>query len=192
MKPTLLCPALLLTLLCLPVLPANAAPDAKESKTESVFPAKLERIREQNARKAREKMAADSKGRSRKEWEELESLYQKGNANPRLPENHVFLEDVIEKFPKSNRAGCAALYLARYSKNREREKYLEMAIEKYSDCYYGDGTSVGAFARYLQGMQWQQAGKRREAEKIFAEIKEDYPTATDHGGRLLVEHLPEK
>jgi hypothetical protein len=184
MKPIL---PLIFVLACaaLPVVPLSA-----KEKDAPVSAAKLERIREKNVRAAREKMAADSKEYRQEEFAELEQMYQKGNANPRLPENHVFLKEVLEKFPKSNRAGCAALYLARYTRGEDQEKYLEMAIEKFSDCYYGDGTSVGAYARLIQGGMLQQKGKQSAAKKLFEEIRKDYAEATDHGGRLIVESIP--
>lgn len=180
----------LLAALSLPALPLTAEAKPKE-KNEPVSAEKLERIREANVRKARGKMGADSKEYRAREFAELEELYQKGNANPRTPENQEFLKQVLEKFPKSNRAGCAALYLGRYTRGGDQEKYLEQAIEKFSDCYYGDGTSVGGYARYILGMMQHQAGKQSAAKKLFAELRKDYADATDHGGRLLVESLPE-
>ena len=98
---------------------------------------------------------------------------------------------MVEKFPKSNRAGCAALYLGRYLKGDEQEKYLELAIEKFSDCYYGDGTNVGGYARFILGSMRHQAGKQSAAKKLFGELRKDYADTTDHGGRLVVESLPE-
>jgi hypothetical protein len=166
---------------------ASAKPREKDAP---VSAAQLERIKEKNVREAREKMAADSKEYRRGEFTELEELYQKGNANPRTAENQVFLKQVLEKFPKSNRAGCAALYLGRYTKGDEQEKYLEMAIEKFSDCYYGDGTNVGGYARFVLGMMRHQAGKQSAAKKLFEELRKDYADTTDHGGRLVVENLP--
>jgi len=163
---------------------------AKKEKDAPVSAEKLERIREKNVRQAREKMGADSKEYRRDEFTELEELYQKGNANPRTPENQVFLKQVVEKFTKSNRAGCAALYLGRYTKGDEQEKYLELAIDKFSDCYYGDGTNVGGYARFVFGMIQHQAGKQSAAKKLFEELRKDYADTTDHGGRLVVESLP--
>ena len=185
MKATL--PALLLIALTT-LHPVTAS--AKKEKDAPASPAQLERIREKNVRQAREKMGADSKEYRRDEFRELEELYQKGNANPRTPENQVFLKQVVEKFPKFNRAGCAALYLGRYSKGGEQEKYLELAIEKFSDCYYGDGTNVGGYARFVLGMIQHQAGKQSAAKKLFEELRNDYADTTDHGGRLVVENLP--
>lgn len=165
---------------------------AEEKEVAPVSESKLERIREANKRKAREQMARDSKEYKREEFAALEELYQKGNANPRTPENQEVLRQVLEKYPKSNRAGCAALYLGQFSKDAsESEKLLELAIKDYSDCYYLNGTSVGAFARLLLGMKEKQAGHDTKAKKLFDEIRKDYATATTHNGKLIVETLPQ-
>jgi hypothetical protein len=165
---------------------------AEDQPAKPVSEAKLERILEANKRKAREQMARDAKEYKREEFAALEELYQKGNANPRTPENQAILEEVLEKYPKSNRAGCAALYLGQFSRDaKESEKYLELAIEKYSDCYYLNGTSVGGFARYLLGSKEKQAGHDTKAKKLFDEIRKQYAEATSHNGKLLVEALPQ-
>ena len=165
---------------------------AEEKPAAQVSEAKLERIREANKRKAREQMARDSKEYKREEFAALEELYQKANSNPRTPENQEILKQVVEKYPKSNRAGCAALYLGQFSKDaKESEKFLELAIKEYSDCYYLNGTSVGAFGRYLLGTREKQAGHDTKAKNIFEEIRKDYATATSHNGKLIVEALPQ-
>jgi hypothetical protein len=100
------------------------------------------------------------------------------------------LKKVLEKWPKTNRAGCAALYLGRWSQGREQERYLNLAIDQYSKCYYLDGTSVGGFARFVLGQIYKQAGKETKAKKLFDEIRKDYAEAEDHSDKLLVEQLP--
>jgi hypothetical protein len=169
---------------------ASAAEKAAEpSTTEPTSERKLKRIREANQRKAREMMARDGKIYSRKEMAELESTYQIANEKTRSPEAMEALRKVVEQFDKSNRAGCAALYLGRWSQGDDREKYLQLAIEKYSDSYYLDGTSVGGYARLVLGADYKKAGKDTKAKKLFDEIRKDYANATDHGGALLVDIL---
>jgi hypothetical protein len=163
--------------------------DTKLAAADAVSERKLKRIREANQRKAREMMARDEKLYSRKEMAELESTYQIANRNTRSPEAMEALKTVLEKFDKSNRAGCAALYLGRWSRGDDREKYLKMAVEKYSGAYYLDGTSVGGYARLILGADLKKAGKDSAAKKLFNELRKDYPEAMDHGGRLLVEVL---
>src|SRR5215207_6656831 len=82
----------------------------------SISDRKLEQIHRNNKRKAEEMMARDSRLYSGKEMSDLEQTYQIGNRTPRSPEAIEALKKVIEKFEKANRAGCAALYLGRWTK----------------------------------------------------------------------------
>ena len=156
----------------------------------SISDRKLEQIHRNNKRKAEEMMARDSRLYSGKEMSDLEQTYQIGNRTPRSPKAIEALKKVIEKFEKANRAGCAALYLGRWTKGEEQEKYLKLAIEKYSKSYYLDGTSVGGYARLILGSIYQQAGKTAEAQKLFDEVRKDYADAQDHTGELIVANLP--
>jgi tetratricopeptide (TPR) repeat protein len=151
---------------------------------------KLEQIHRNNKRKAEEMMARDSRLYSGKEMSDLEQTYQIGNRTPRSPEAIEALKKVIEKYEKSNRAGCAALYVGRWTKGEEQEKYLKLAIEKYSKSYYLDGTSVGGYARLILGSIYQQAGKTADAQKLFDEVRKDYADAQEHTGGLIVANLP--
>jgi hypothetical protein len=152
---------------------------------------KLEQIHRNNRRKAEDMMARDSRLYSAREMADLEQTYQIANKNTRSPEAMDALRKVLEKYEKSNRAGCAALYLGRWSQGDDREKYLKLAVEKYSKCYYLDGASVGAYARLILGSLYQQAGKEAEAKKLFDEIRKDYEDAEDHTDKLIVEQIPQ-
>jgi hypothetical protein len=152
---------------------------------------KLEQIQRNNKRKAQEMMARDSRLYSTKEMADLEQTYQIANQNTRSPEAIEALKKVVEKYPKSNRAGCAALYLGRWTQGDEQEKYLKLAVEKYSDCYYLDGTSVGGYARFLLGSLYNQTNKKTAAKKLFDEIRKSYEDAETHNGTLLITQLPE-
>ena len=46
------------------------------------------------------------------EFRDLETLYQAANRNIRAPDAKDLLLQVVSKYPRSNRAGCAVLYLA--------------------------------------------------------------------------------
>jgi tetratricopeptide (TPR) repeat protein len=179
-----------------PVEPAPPAPPAETpaaadpGQSGSISGAKLERIHRNNRRKAEEMMAKDSRVVPARDMSELEQTYQAANRNPRTPEAIEALEKVVKKYPKTNRAGCAALYLGRWTRGNDQEKYLELAVQKYSDSYYLDGTSVGGYARLILGAMYQQTGKRTKAEKLFEEIRKDYAEAQDHTGRLIVNLIP--
>jgi beta-lactamase regulating signal transducer with metallopeptidase domain len=96
------------------------------------------------------------------------------------------LKQMVEKFPNANRAGCALLYLAQSTTGPESEKYFKDCIEKYNDCYFGDGVQVGAFARFWLANYYSKTGENEKAEALYKEIKDNYSDAIDHQGQLLI------
>ena len=96
---------------------------------------------------------------------------------------------MIQKYPDLDRTGCAVLYLANMSKGADRAKHLQDCIDKYNDCFYGDGVQVGAYARFLLAEDYQHNGEAEKAKALFDEIKSQYADAIDHGGTLLVDSI---
>jgi TolA-binding protein len=135
--------------------------------------------------KARERMLKDSTIYSREQLREIESLYQVANRKWQTNEGKDSLKQLIEKYDNANRTGCALLYLGQMSEGKEREGYLRKAIDDFSDCYYGDGVQVGAYARYYLAYHYKDNGQEEKAEQLFKEIASKYPDAIDHKGRLL-------
>ena len=93
------------------------------------------------------RMRRDLETFTREQLGEIETLYQSANRNLRAPESRGLLQDLVGKYPGSNRAGCAALYLAQAAPETDREVLLKEAIERHADAWYGDGTQVGPMAR---------------------------------------------
>jgi hypothetical protein len=96
---------------------------------------------------------------------------------------------MIKKYPDINRTGCAMLYVAQKSEGDQRATYLRDCIQKFNDCFYGDGVQVGAYARFLLAEDYQNAGDPKKAEALYSELKANYADAVDHGGRLLVDAI---
>src|SRR6478736_6273154 len=80
---------------------------------------------------AQVRMRRDLDTFTREQLKEIESLYQSANRNLRAPESRGILQELIDKYPSSNRAGCAALYLAQDSGDSDREALLKQAIERH-------------------------------------------------------------
>ena len=100
------------------------------------------------------------------------------------------MKKVISKYSRSNRAGCAMLYLGQFHKDgKNNEYYLKKAINKYDDCFYGDGVQVGAYARYYLAILYLREGKKEEAKALFKQIKAKYPNAIDHRGKSLASQI---
>jgi hypothetical protein len=123
--------------------------------------------------------------------DDAERLYQVANQKWGTPEAKESLQALVRKFPDNNRTGCAVLYLAQMSQGDERAQYLQDCIEKYNDCFYGDGVQVGAYARFLLAKDYKSQGDISKAKALFNEIKAKYVGAIDHQGNLLVDILPE-
>ncbi len=136
-----------------------------------------------------QRMAEDQAKHSKEEMRESEKLYQVANEKWGSQEATQSLEALLKKYPDLNRTGCATLYIAQRSKGEERIKFLNECIEKYSDCFYGDGVQVGAFARFFLAEEYQNTGQQGKATALCNEIKAKYPTSIDHAGNLLVERI---
>ncbi len=77
------------------------------------------------------------------------------------------------------------LYLAQTSNGKVQEDYLKQAIEKYGDCFYGNGVQVGPYAKFLLASAYLKSGKKDQALELFKEVKTKFPDAVDHRGRNL-------
>jgi hypothetical protein len=135
------------------------------------------------------KMSSDAKKYTRDQLSDAEKLYQVANQKWGTPEASDSLQKMIERYPDINRTGCAVLYLAQKSEGDARAKYLQDCIEKYNDCFYGDGVQVGAYARFLLAGDLRAKGDSAKAETLENEIKKQFAGAVDHGGNLLVDGL---
>lgn len=135
--------------------------------------------------KARERMKKDGQVYSQKQLREIESLYQVANQKWQSEEGKKSLKELIQKYDKANRTGCALLYLGQMSQGAEKEEYLNKAISDFSDCWYGDGVQVGAFARFMLALHYRGSDQTEKAEALLAELKTRYPDAIDHKGKLL-------
>lgn len=151
--------------------------------------AKVEKLVDRQHMKARERMRKDSTVYTHDQLREIENLYQVANRKWGSQEGQNSLKQLIEKFDKANRTGCALLYLGQMSKGKEKVKYLRKAIDDFSDCYYGDGVQVGAYARYVLANYYKESGQDKQAAKLFKEIGNKYPDAIDHRGLLLSDQI---
>ena len=169
---------------------AIAATMATSSTAEELKPVE-EAARIELKEQARERMRQDRKEYSRQELGELEELYQIANKNWKTDKAKAkkAMEELIKDYKKANRTGCAVLYLGQLSHGDERDKYLDQAIKKYSDCYYGNGVQVGGWARYLRILDLRSDENHEAADKLEKELRTKYNQSISHGGLLLLELL---
>jgi TolA-binding protein len=147
-----------------------------------------QRVAEQR-NKARARMRRDLEVYSSDELREIEGLYQTANKQLGTQEATDSLNKLIEKYDRANRTGCALLYLGQSSKGKEREEYLKRAIADFSDCFYGDGVQVGAYARFYLAYHYKEEGEADKAKEMFDEIAKEYPDAIDHKGNFLADSM---
>ena len=173
---------------------SSARIDALEKRVEALEqaqkampskPAKPEWVRIQQV-KARARMKEDAKNYSSDDLRIIETLYQVANSKWETEEAKESLKTLVSKYAKANRTGCAILYLGQMSKGQEQMDYLKKAISDFSDCYYGDGVQVGAYARYYLANAYLAAGDNDSADKLFNEIRAQYPDAVTHDGEKLL------
>lgn len=169
---------------------ANAADSPKKPEPDQ------SKIVDAQRAKARSRMRQDSRKYTNKQLQECENLYQEANGNLGAPEANAKLQQVIEKWPDADRAGCAAMYLGQKTQGDEQVKWLKLAMDKYANTFYGDGVQVGAYAHYVLGMAYKDQGKTDDARKVFDELVKKYPDAIDHRGDSLAKAvddvMPEK
>ena len=145
----------------------------------------LEQLREA----AQQRMREDRARYSAEQFQEIEALYQSANRDLRADGAMDALKKLVDKYPQSNRAGCALLYVARLAPGVDREALLKQAIANHSDARYGDGTQVGAFARAFLADLLRRGNRLDEAKALAAEVVAKYPGAVDHSGRRIADVL---
>jgi TolA-binding protein len=139
----------------------------------------------QNKNMARQRMQKDTQTYSKEQLQAMETLYQAANKNLKGENAKADLTKVVSDYGKSNRAGCALVYLGQISSGDEQVQYFKQAIDSYSDCFYGNGVQVGAYARLLLAVRYANDGKKDEALKLLDELAKDYPRSLDHKGQPL-------
>jgi hypothetical protein len=192
--------------LSVPVFAENSADDVAQLKrrvaaletqlqeiSKLVEPLKAQQAADTRRKTLREKfekkMAQDRSKYSQEKLRDAENLYQVANQKWGTPEANESLQTMIKKYPDINRTGCAVLYVAQKSKANERASYLRECINKYNDCFYGDGVQVGAYARFLLAEDYRSAGNAEKAEALYSELRANYADAVDHGGKLLIDTI---
>jgi uncharacterized protein YdaT len=166
---------------------ANAQPNPTAKAEKLSPPAEQGSIVAKQRAIAKDRMRQDSEIYSREDLKKIESLYQVANKKGLSSEEaEKSLKELLSKYKKANRTGCALLYLGQMGDGDEQIKYLQLAIDEFGDCFYGDGVQVGAYARFILSGCYSQRGEKEKAAKLIEEIKSNYPDAIDHKGRSLV------
>jgi tetratricopeptide (TPR) repeat protein len=171
----------------------NAALEKKISELETLSP--LQTQAEQQARqlayreKFNQRRDLDRKKYTEEQLTEAENMYAAAESRLKSPESVESVNQMLQKFPGANRTGCLLLQLAQTTTGPESEKYFKDCIEKYNDCYYGDGVQVGALARFWLANYYNHTGENEKAEALYKEIKNNCSDALDHNGQFLTNRI---
>ena len=137
----------------------------------------------------REKVKAryekDSAEYGREAMRDIERLYRAFSKTG----DTATLDELLKRYPKACRTGCAVMYAGQRAKGDEAVKWFKKAIADHGDCYYGDGACVGAYARLYLASIYEKQGKTSEAEKLKNEIRTQFPDAVTHKGRPMKDGL---
>lgn len=138
---------------------------------------------------ARARFAKDAEQFDQSARREIERLYRVVSSRSEAADEA--LKTLTEKFPKANRTGCAVMYAAQRERDTaSRERLLKLAKDQFGDCRYGDGAQVAAYARWYLAKLYAKTGRADEAQRLFDEIRTDYPDAVTHQGALFATLLP--
>lgn len=118
---------------------------------------------------------------------EEENMYAAAEKKLESPDAVASVNQMLQKFPDANRTGCILLELAQSTTGPESEKYFKDCIEKFNDCYYGDGVQVGALARFCLANYYRETGEKEKAQALYKEIKSTYSDSIHHNGQLLID-----
>ncbi|MEO8211258.1 MAG: hypothetical protein ABI840_11930 [bacterium] len=135
--------------------------------------------------KAMKRVKQDQDKFSAEDLKAAEDLYVKGSDKMKTEEGKKYLEELIAKYPLTNRAGCAAMYIAQIKEDSQQEKFLKDVIEKYNDCFYLDGVQTGPYAHFYLARYYNEKGDKKSFEEQLKLLNEKYPDAIDHQGKKL-------
>jgi len=169
----------------------NAALEKRISEMEKILqPLQTQAEQQARQRAYRERFdrrrELDLKKYTREQLTEAENMYAAAESKWNSPEYSESVKQMVQKFPDANRAGCLLLEFAQNTTGPDSEKCFKDCIEKYNDCYYGDGVQVGAFARFWLADYYSKTNENEKAAALYKEIKDNYSDAIDHNGQLLI------
>ena len=169
----------------------NAALEERISEMEKILqPLQTQAEQQARQRAYRERFdrrrELDLKKYTREQLTEAENMYAAAESKWNSPEYSESVKQMVQKFPDANRAGCLLLEFAQNTTGPDSEKCFKDCIEKYNDCYYGDGVQVGAFARFWLADYYSKTNENEKAAALYKEIKDNYSDAIDHNGQLLI------
>lgn len=161
------------------VNPANAK-DTKSSKNN------LEEKREA----VRAKYAEENNKMTPEQINEAQQLHKTVVQFANTSEGKSALQQLMEKYPNTQRTATALYSAACQSAGEERIKLFRLAIDEYGDFYWaGKGATVGALSRYMLAKTYLGQGNKKEAAKLVDELRKNFPDAVWPNGEKMAPYL---
>jgi len=128
----------------------------------------------------------DQQKYSPEELAEIEDLYQQGNDAIESAAGEERLRTLIERYPDSNRAGCASMNLGAVYLNggllEEAQQHLEMLVEQQNSAVFESGEAVLPKALLNLAMLHHERGESRAALDAWRRVLTEHPEARDAQG----------
>lgn len=139
---------------------------------------------------AREKIRQDNNLYSQEDLQEIARLYSlaRDRSAAAYQDAKAALETLYQMYPKSNRVGCALVFVQMNDASPINEQIflLQKAIDEYSDGFFENGVQVGALARVRLAGILDRQGEHQKAENLRRDVRENFPDAVDHAGKRFV------
>jgi TolA-binding protein len=123
-----------------------------------------------------------------------EGLYQEGSRLQKAGKTGAAIaawRALIDRFPDSGRAGCAAVYIGQQQladkAYADAEKSFSLAAEKFGHHKYGNGVEVGGYAYFYLASVYCETEQYDKAVGALKALAEKFPYASGHrsGDALL-------
>lgn len=130
---------------------------------------------------------------SRDILKKIEEQYRKGMKNIKDPKGQKALLDLYNKYPDSNRGGCAAMNLATElageGKDAEAAELLDRLINNESKSVFGNGVEVLPKSLFARAKMAKKQQDMESFDNIVQTMQESFPNEIDNNGKTFTSML---
>ena len=173
---------------------AKPAKDPEEEKRRQAMRLRGKKVDEKNVmqfgQEFEDKWKKDKQQLGAERHSLLEDLWFEGRRPRGNPASREKLEKILEDYPDSNRAGCAAIELGYHwlrspegdinSRRKKAEDYWKMTQERYSDSLCEYNSHPAAISKLALAVWVYRYSDRGMAKRLLQEVIDKHPNETDH------------
>jgi len=137
----------------------------------------------------------DKEKLGRERHKEMERLWFQGRRPRGNPESMEKLEKILEEYPETNRAACAAFELGHHylrsrsmtldDRRKKAEEYWRMVDERYSDSLCEYNAHPAALSKMAMATWVYRYTDPAQARRLLEEVIDKHAGETDHLGQPL-------